>query len=362
MNYSTQSALQLRNPAMFKSFLGAVAVAAIYAGSVHAVLLAYDGFDYTPAANLTPQSGGTGAWDSAWRTGPTPAVTATIESTGLSYPGLVVNGLAGDSVTGGATSNNFRDVGPFNSGDVWFSFLARPQAANSITGGSNFFGLSMYEGTDAGAGAVMGIAKNSTTTQWGLVAFPTSTGGSGPHGTGTQNASFVPPGAPDVVVNQTYLLVAHIHYATGVGTDTADMMSLYVNPTPGGSVPAIADVSYTDTMGTTIGEMSFDRVRFASQNGRDWLFDELRIGDSFADVAPLLPPNTDFNGGGTDISDFHVLRMNYLTGTTNAQGDANFDGFVNHVDFFLWRTEFLGGGGSLSAINWSCPSLPLAFS
>ena len=179
------------------------ALATVFAAAtVDAALIVYEGFDYTAGGNVTGQTGGTGPWDSAWRTGPSPAVTAKIDSSGLSYPGLEVTGLAGDSATTGTTpptSNNFRNVGPFNSGDVWFSFLAKPQAANAVNGsatvsGNNFFGLSMYESADSGAGAVMAIAKNSNTTKWGLVAFPThATGGSGPHGTGSTNFARLTP-------------------------------------------------------------------------------------------------------------------------------------------------------------------------
>jgi len=98
--------------------------------------------------------------------------------------------------------------------------------------------------------------------------------------------------SPDVVVDQTYLLVAHIHYATGIGADTADMMSLYIDPPAAPNPPAIPDVTYTDTMGATTGQMSFDRIRVASQNGRDWMYDEIRIGDSFEDVAVIPEPNS----------------------------------------------------------------------
>jgi hypothetical protein len=64
--------------------------------------------------------------------------------------------------------------------------------------------------------------------------------------------------------------------------------------------------------------------------------------------------DTDFDDlNGTNIADFHILRSNFLTGTTHAQGDANADGSVNHRDFFLWRTAFLGGGGNAAAIDWS---------
>ncbi|MBX3435639.1 MAG: hypothetical protein KF847_20165 [Pirellulales bacterium] len=67
--------------------------------------------------------------------------------------------------------------------------------------------------------------------------------------------------------------------------------------------------------------------------------------------------NTNFDGlGGTDLADFDILKSNFLTGTTQALGDANFDGIVDHADFFLWRTAFLASGGSLEGINlWGVP-------
>lgn len=66
--------------------------------------------------------------------------------------------------------------------------------------------------------------------------------------------------------------------------------------------------------------------------------------------------NTDFNNSGsTTIDDFNILRSNFLNGTTLAQGDANFDGKVDHADFFLWRTAFVTAGGSLEGLSLSIP-------
>jgi hypothetical protein len=251
-----------------------------------AALVAYEGFDYAAGANVTSQTGGPGAWDSAWRGAASPNLTTTVGSVGLSYPGLLVSGLAGDTTTTGATAINFRDVGPFNSGDVWLSFLAKGEAANAVNSGSNFFGLSTYDGSDAASGAVMSIAKNSTSTKWGLVAFPTSTAGSGPQGTGTLNVNFTNPATPDIVVGDTYLLVTQFHFATGAGADLADTVTLYINPGVAAMPPITPDVVYTDTLTPVTGQLNFDRIRIGAQAGRDWLYDEIRIGDSFADVVP----------------------------------------------------------------------------
>ena len=88
------------------------------------------------------------------------------------------------------------------------------------------------------------------------------------------------------------------------------------------------------------------------------------VSDTGTEGTPLHPTlltnvdvpmgGTDFDMmNGTDIADFHILRANYLTGTTHAAGDANLDGIVNHLDFFMWRTDFLGGGGSAADISWA---------
>jgi glucose/arabinose dehydrogenase len=74
-------------------------------------------------------------------------------------------------------------------------------------------------------------------------------------------------------------------------------------------------------------------------------------------LTAIPEPNADFDSlGGATLDDFHILRSNYLaTGALHAQGDANFDGVVDHADFFLWRSAYLAGGGELAAISWPVP-------
>ena len=74
-------------------------------------------------------------------------------------------------------------------------------------------------------------------------------------------------------------------------------------------------------------------------------------------LTAIPEPNADFDSlGGATLDDFHILRSNYLaTGALHAQGDANFDGVVDHEDFFLWRSAYLAGGGDLAAISWPAP-------
>ena len=114
----------------------------------------------------------------------------------------------------------------------------------------------------------------------------------------------------------------------------------------------IFGVSFTlaDLMGTTGDLGTATGFQIVDQAGG------LDVDPMVAGIAAVLPADTDFDGmNGTDIADFHILRNNYLTGTTKTQGDANGDMLVNHLDFFLWRTDFLAAGGSMAGISFLVP-------
>jgi Dockerin type I domain/PEP-CTERM motif len=56
----------------------------------------------------------------------------------------------------------------------------------------------------------------------------------------------------------------------------------------------------------------------------------------------------DFNGDlAVNGLDYQTIRDNFnLTGATHAQGDANFDGFVNFTDFRIWKNTRTGAGST----------------
>lgn len=58
------------------------------------------------------------------------------------------------------------------------------------------------------------------------------------------------------------------------------------------------------------------------------------------DVLPTLD-DADFDGSGTvDGLDFLIWQDGLASGTTHAEGDANFDGFVNGDDLAVWETQY----------------------
>ena len=71
---------------------------------------------------------------------------------------------------------------------------------------------------------------------------------------------------------------------------TDDSVSLWVNPTPGGSMPA-ADVTVIANSGT-VDAANLQVLGLKANSGAtagNWVFDTLRIGDTWADVTPSVP-------------------------------------------------------------------------
>lgn len=226
-----------------------------------ATIIAYEGFNYDAATTLTGQSGGSGAWDTDWAaSGASPS--AIVQSPGLSYSVLPVSGNLADSSAATSTIN-FRNVGPFNSGELWLSFLARADDAAAATGPTSFFGVGTYDGSNTAA--VLAIQKlGDGSSTWGLT---------------TPDAGLSADDSTGIVVaeGETYLIVTHFKFSDAGGT-----VDLYVNPGLGITPPVLADATVTENVA---GALNFDRIRVAAQNGRNWVFDEIRFGESFADVA-----------------------------------------------------------------------------
>jgi hypothetical protein len=136
----------------------------------------------------------------------------------------------------------------------------------------------------------------------------------------------------------------------------------------GGAPLATGQIVAANPIGTTVTFSSPALLNFVTANPTtshlSFALTTSTIADSvflsFYSAEGATPPAlsafefvTNFDGiGGTTLNDFTILRNHYLnTGAVNADGDANFDGTVNHEDFFLWRTAFLGGGGSVAALE-----------
>jgi hypothetical protein len=246
--------------------LSALGVSALVCLPAAAATVAYEGFNYSSGAQLWGQSGGTG-WNGAWRQRlvGTAGVTPAVSSTGLSYVDangnqLTTSGLAAVVNNTGGTQIGFRDLAIGRTTETWMSFLIDPGSSG------NFIGMTLYDLSDnnGAPNSIVGIDQRLSTDGLRLTALGD-----------TGHIDF------DPVDDTTVFTVLHL--VKGGGTAGADLIEVFYNPLLN-STPATA----FDSINVTSG--SFDRVRIAATIATPALFDEFRVGDSFADVAPYVVP------------------------------------------------------------------------
>lgn len=244
----------------------------VFASNATAQLIAYEGFDTAPGG-VDGTSGATSfGWSGNWfgTTG-----TGTIMGGGQNYTdsnGVSLPTVGNSLIVGGAVNNaTFRSLSStISTGTVWISFIGQ------ISNGTNstitpYGGLSLY---DSGVEEIFIGDTFNTPSTWAIqqaVGGPTSNSG--------------------VSTTSTSLVVLRIDFL-GAGDDNIYM---FVNPDLGaGNEPAIGSADAT-LLGQTF---QIDGVRFAagdSVNGTtdtSMVADELRIGQTFGDVAPAPEPTT----------------------------------------------------------------------
>lgn len=242
----------------------------IVAGAAEAALLAYDGFNYAPAGSSLQGQGvvpGSG-FSTPWVPGGFNASNHTnykAASVSLTYPGLVTSGNRMSTESLGAIGGLVRSFPqPFGTTNqtVYFSFLMQP--TGTLHGGAfnGFCGLYLNAatGNDIYAGKPGGGSIGSYVIE--------NRGGSG------QVASNVA-----TEIGKTALLVVKAELTGG-----ADRFTLYVNPTPGGPEPAAGLVRTGTDVGGITGITLYSTGAYS--------LDEIRVGQTFADVTPTPEPTT----------------------------------------------------------------------
>jgi hypothetical protein len=257
-----------------KRTLLVAALAASLTSSASATLIAYEGFNYAQAngTSITSLNGGTG-WDEAY-----PAVEGTIRlADGLSFTGhLASEGKSADRNTGNATmSANGRNwESALASGTYWYSFIMQPTATASANSRGTF-----------------GILQGSATNQNGFGIRFDFTGTAGPGATLTINAN-TPVQSPGTNITfasgwgVNYLVIGRLTVNTAANT-TNDVWAFQNGATLPTSVGGLGAVMSTSTASSTgVNPAMYGR---AFGNSTPTLFDEIRIGTTFADVASAIP-------------------------------------------------------------------------
>jgi len=217
-------------------------------------LFAYEGFQYTAGSSLGGQNGGSG-WASSWFTPGGLDATTTAQS--LSFGNLVVS-------AGAVTTAGFQPPNQGASVAFWLRNLATPLGADGTTVYLSFLlqpdaGYGFYGGIDFGN---VFIGRSGNQADYGL---------EGP--VNDLSLSNVP-----VVQGETDLLVLEAQFQAG-----NDLLSLFVNPTPGQPQPATPTATKNDLdVGTVTGVVI--------NNYGGYTTDEILIGPTFASVTPVPEP------------------------------------------------------------------------
>lgn len=222
----------------------------------------YEPFDYSAGSSVLGQNGGYG-WAGPW----TFLNTWQTASPGLTFGSLSTQGNLAQN-TGGIGAENRRSFAvPFlnTGGDVWFSFLTRPNDANVA---NSYNGLTLLAGVGStdDRSLFVGWLGGSTTT-YGMATFP--------------SIGFV---GTDVAPNQgvTAFLVGRIQFAAG-----NDTITLWANPTPGLANPDTTSFVKTDY---DFGASVDGAYLYGATN--EWNTDEVRFGSSFSSVSAVPEPTT----------------------------------------------------------------------
>lgn len=396
-----------------------------------AVLLAYEGFNYTPGTLLV--SGGTGidggtGWGGPWDEAQGSSLDTAVQATSLTYTDLLGNSLV---TSGGkllnlgsasAASQPGRNLAARRSSpetgatvSTWVSFLGQRIGEKDFEGTfngtyRNGANLALFDfGTGATQAEKLNLGESSN------IQFPGQSGNEDrwmsrfvgiptgfivpqpydPNPTGATTAGQVRDAYSSVKFENLALFVMRIdHVAGDLNGSTAttnpgqnggnDNVLIWMNPNLN-STPLDANASmkyvstdivntannlatpiqpYSGAPGTPAagngGEIDFNRIRLFARNPNgtsplaQWLFDELRVGETFADVTPFTTAGVpgDYNQNNVvDAGDYIVWRDAVVASATSIPNrSGSLSGTVGTADFDFWKTRFgaTSGSGSVS--------------
>lgn len=231
-----------------KSLLVASCVAVLCVQPCRAVLIAYEGFDY-PAGTITGANGGTG-WTGSW-------AELEITTPGATYSDLTVSGNKFNKTSTTAAFDKFRTLATTlgtTDETVWFSFIGDLDST-----GNGGFVLRQ----DFSPIVTAGSGDWWSSTNWGVYS-------NGSYGTSTTPSS-----------TQSFLVMRIDFSASG-----NEKLYLWTNPTLG-STPDISSAAVTLA---DAGNFTINRVSIFTNTTKVAVFDEIRVGTTYADVAPANIP------------------------------------------------------------------------
>jgi len=253
-------------------------VALLCGQAVQAAVLFYDGFDYSANERLGESSS-----SAMWSNHKDPF---TIVSGSLQYPGLKTS--TGNRVNIQTAAPNLDSVRTLDgswpsqsNGVLYVSFILRLHSIAGIRGTKE--GTSLVTVSDTFNNTeLLGInLRNDGAIRLGVVKYSSG------NNTSVSSSDFFASGqGANLLVDgsTTYLIVAKYQWVKGASND---VVTLWVNPTTLGT-----DEDAGNKISTSAGE---DGTRSAARltlcRGSNVNIDELRIGQSWADVTPTIEPS-----------------------------------------------------------------------
>lgn len=288
-----------------------------------ASLLFYDSFNYGPSGTSLGTAG-----SPTWaKNGASPDPTVQ-DVGGLTYPNLLVSsdtfslqydgsGVNTGSGAPAATDGTTISAG-ITAGSLYYSLLLKVTAVQTAGGNAFATGVNLTQGSFM---AGLQTVANTAAPTVGSSAAPLLIRS----GDGTQFSSTYQLGTSKTATSVDRQFYTGQAFTTGASAETVfvvlkytfdsvngDAASLFINPTPGVAEPA---AQLTVTAGTALTLNTGIRSFFVRNNSVEpdtLLIDELRIGDTWADVTPTVPePGTTVLAilGGLGILALRKFRM-----------------------------------------------------
>jgi len=254
---------------IFRGLVLGLSLSFAFATSTRANLLSYEPFNYANVGGDLQGSLGAGSFGfaSPWMPGGFNASISNnydIAPGSLSFANLLTSGNRASSGPVNSIAGVTRDfttaLGAAGS-TRYYSFLLRPEGTLNDGIFNGFFGLTLESPDEPEL--YTGKPGAEALTQYVIED----------RGGAFQHASPVP-----VVIGQTALLVVKAQFG---GQSQPDQFTLYVNPIPGGPEPLLGTMKFDSNLSTVSGFTIYSTGAFS--------IDELRLGETFADVTPAVP-------------------------------------------------------------------------
>ena len=241
-----------------------VAAASLLTATLQATVIAYEGFDILSGSLQGMQGSGTGtiAWQaSTWNN--TDNTWSADSTSTLSY-GSLQTAMGKTFSSGPGNQQSFRSFGSQSAtGTYWMAFLTNRTTGNT----SSSMGISLFDG-----GSENTFVGQAGQTNYGFVAN---------FGGNFQSTTPVLSG------ESAFLLARYVMDGNTVGQTS--IAHYWVNPNIS-SQPSDASAA-NGAAGTNFRAFAFDSFRLGSF-GSQGVIDELRLGTTFVDVAPVPEPSS----------------------------------------------------------------------